>query len=280
MVKSMKTLKGTLTPQKFPQCIAPTVYTPILYRSQDNVTVLQPMMWGLIPPWHPGPSPKTHGLSTNNCRLEGLMSSKLYSPCLRTGRCVVVCQGFYEWCREGGQKTPYLVRRQGDNDEPEPLLYMAGLMSVWQDSVHSYTIITRESNDVLTWLHHRMPAFLRAEQVADWLDPSTDIPAALAMLDAGMPGEGDLVWHRVSQDVGNSRNQNPDLMNKLEEKKEKKLPGLMANWLQSSPQTNHRVVSPPVLKKKEDKSKALMNSWLKRGNDNDKETGGEKRPKL
>ena len=68
-------------------------------------------------------------------------------------------------------------------------------------------------------------------------------------------------------------------MDKVEEKKEKKLPGLMANWLQSSPKTNDKVVSPSVPKKKEDKSKTLMSSWLKRGNDDDKETGKEKKLK-
>ena len=43
---------------------------------------MQPMLWGLVPPWHRGPAPTTHGLSTNNCRVEGVAASKLYSPSL------------------------------------------------------------------------------------------------------------------------------------------------------------------------------------------------------
>ena len=116
--------------------IAPTVYTPILFMSSGGQVTLQPMMWGLVPPWHQGPSPKTHGLSTNNCRLEGVMSSKLYSPSLTSRRCVVVCEGFYEWLRQGGDKQPYLVSRPGPGDgEDKPLMYMAGLYSVWQEKV-------------------------------------------------------------------------------------------------------------------------------------------------
>ena len=114
--------------------IAPTVYTPILFMSSSGQVTLQPMMWGLVPPWHQGPGPKTHGLSTNNCRLEGVMSSKLYSPSLASRRCVVVCEGFYEWLRQAGDKQPYLVSRPGDGDD-KPLMYMAGLYSVWQEKV-------------------------------------------------------------------------------------------------------------------------------------------------
>jgi putative SOS response-associated peptidase YedK len=55
---------------------------------------------------------KSHGLSTNNCRLEGLLSSKLYSRPFNKGqRCVVVCDGFYEWQTTKGKKNkqPYFV---------------------------------------------------------------------------------------------------------------------------------------------------------------------------
>jgi hypothetical protein len=38
----------------------PTAYTPVLLRQEEEKEerVLQPMMWGLIPPWHHGPDPK------------------------------------------------------------------------------------------------------------------------------------------------------------------------------------------------------------------------------
>ena len=126
--------------------IAPTVYTPILFMPPSGQVTLQPMMWGLVPPWHQGPGPKTHGLSTNNCRLEGVMSSKLYSPSLASRRCVVVCEGFYEWLRQSGDKQPYLVSRPGDGDE-KPLMYMAGLYSVWQEKVQ--TLIMRKNFRIL-----------------------------------------------------------------------------------------------------------------------------------
>ena len=52
------------------------------------------------------------------------MTSKLHKTSLAKGRCVVVCEGFYEWERSGGMKQPYLVYRPGGE-----VLYMAGLYS-------------------------------------------------------------------------------------------------------------------------------------------------------
>ena len=221
--------------------IPPPSYTPILYKSSDQL-VLQPMMWGLVPPWHAGQDPKSHGLTTNNCRLENVMTSKLYSPSLAKRRCVVVCEGFYEWDRSGGVKQPYLVYRAGGE-----VVYMAGLYSVWRGGdgapVYNYTIITRESNKILSWLHHRMPAFLSPHQISDWLDQAITPTQALDML--ALPREGELAWHTVSREVGNVRNQGMDLMLKVEpsvdnvkKKSEVKVStaskGLMSNWLKRS----------------------------------------------
>jgi len=221
--------------------IPPTSFTPILYKSKDQL-VLQPMLWGLIPPWHAGQDPKSHGLTTNNCRLESVKESKLYKGCLSKGRCVVVCEGFYEWERSGESKQPYLVYRTGGK-----VLYMAGLYSVWKGSdgtpVYNYTIITRESNKVLSWLHHRMPAFLSPSQFTEWLDYNIDPTKALALLT--MPKEGELAWHAVSKEVGNVRNQGEHLVKEVDPS------------LQSDKKKNNLKVSSA--------SKGLMSSWLKRG---------------
>jgi len=52
-------------------------------------------------------------MTTNNCRIEGLTESRLYKDPLAKGRrCVVLCEGFYEWKRpehKGGNKQPYII---------------------------------------------------------------------------------------------------------------------------------------------------------------------------
>ena len=102
--------------------LPPTSYTPVLYWQENGGPVIQPMLWGLVPPWHRGENPTSHGVSTNNARLEGVQSSKLYGPCLKR-RCVVICDGFYEWrkndsstAKAKGNKQPFFVYRKGEEE--------------------------------------------------------------------------------------------------------------------------------------------------------------------
>lgn len=59
-----------------------------------------------------------HGLSTNNCRIENITTSKLYNKPLTEGkRCIIVCEGFYEWkSTEGpGKKKPFFIHSPQKN---------------------------------------------------------------------------------------------------------------------------------------------------------------------
>lgn len=41
---------------------------------------------------------RTNNLSTNNCRIENIRTSKLYNPILLNGgRCIIMVEGYYEW---------------------------------------------------------------------------------------------------------------------------------------------------------------------------------------
>ncbi|XP_014261812.1 embryonic stem cell-specific 5-hydroxymethylcytosine-binding protein [Cimex lectularius] len=213
--------------------VAPTDFTPVLipgsiWEDVKTDRALQPMMWGMIPPWHQGDY-KTHGLSTNNCRIENIRKSKLYSPSLKGKRCVIICDGFYEWMStKGSKKQPYFVYSpQPEGIKAEEIaswengtwceekgwigpniLKMAGLFNEWHspsdEVMFSYTVITMEANKTLNWLHHRMPAILsNEEQVLGWLDvEGTEVVDALELL---TPVEK-ISYHPVSTIVNNSRN--------------------------------------------------------------------------
>ncbi|XP_072933433.1 abasic site processing protein HMCES [Epargyreus clarus] len=230
--------------------IAPTDVTPVMvsasrYKNAAQTDrVLKPMMWGIIPPWHKDDYRK-HNLSTNNCRLENIKSSKLYSPILNNGgRCIIIAEGFYEWQTtiKSKVKQPYYIyAKQDENtkmDEPQTwsndyneldgwkgikLLYMAGLYHVWQHNdtiIYSYSVITMDSNNTMDWLHHRMPAILDSEsQIEAWLDIDNVSPdMALAYLKPVKL----LSWHKVSTLVNNSRNKSQDCNKDTSQKPENK----------------------------------------------------------
>ncbi|XP_039495254.1 abasic site processing protein HMCES [Drosophila santomea] len=222
--------------------IAPTDITPVIVSAahfsdaedQKCARVVMPMMWGMIPFWHKGDY-RRHGLTTNNCRLEHLMDSKLYrGPFKRGQRCVVICEGFYEWQTAGPAKKPsereaYLVFVPQAEDvkiydkstwspQDVKLLRMAGLFDVWEDEsgdkMYSYSIITFQSSKIMSWMHYRMPAILETEQqMNDWLDfKRVSDTEALATLRPAT----ELQWHRVTKLVNNSRNKSEECNKPIE----------------------------------------------------------------
>lgn len=223
--------------------------------SSDQVLV--PMLWGMIPFWHNSSLDyRKHGLTTNNCRLETMLESKLYRHAFNKGqRCVVLCEGFYEWqttdpkATKASQRAAYYIHMpqpKGVQIEMQEtwrksvenlkLLKMAGLFDIWtndqEEQIYSYTIITFESNETLSWLHHRSPAILDTDEaVADWIDFKrvTDTKHLLSLL---KPAKC-LEWHRVSNIVNNARNKSDQCNKRIEnvEKPQTLKNQLMDSWL-------------------------------------------------
>ncbi|KAH8420958.1 hypothetical protein KR222_011246, partial [Zaprionus bogoriensis] len=236
--------------------IAPTDITPVIVSAahfsdaeqQKSARLVVPMMWGMIPAWHKGDY-RRHGLTTNNCRLEHLMDSKLYrGPFKRGQRCVVICEGFYEWQTtkqaKASEREAYLVYvpqrtdvRIHDKSTWSPdnvqLLRMAGLFDVWADEsgdkMYSYSIITFESSKIMSWMHYRMPAILETEQqMNDWLNfkQVSDAQALAALRPAT-----ELRWHRVGKLVNNSRNKSEECNKPYEPAAKPAKPKGMLAWL-------------------------------------------------
>lgn len=254
--------------------LAPTDISPVLIsaahfdddadstdanRGRGSDQLLVPMLWGMIPFWHNSSMDyRKHGLTTNNCRLETMLESKLYKHAFNKGqRCVVLCEGFYEWqttdpkATKPAQRAAYYISMpqpsgiQIENDdtwrtsvENLRLLRMAGLFDIWTndkgEQIYSYSIITFESDDTLSWLHHRSPAILESDEAcADWIDFKrvTDTKYLLSLL---KPAKC-LQWHQVSNIVNNARNKsdqcNKRLENTAESKKTPTKSKLLDSWL-------------------------------------------------
>lgn len=87
---------------------------------------IQSMKWGLVPFWTKRKPEYGALMRTINCRDDSLIEDRgMWTTMKRRKRCVVVCQGFYEWLKKGPgakEKVPYFVRRK-DGD----LMCFAGL---------------------------------------------------------------------------------------------------------------------------------------------------------
>src|SRR3954451_4163615 len=82
------------------------------------------LRWGLVPHWAKDPST---GYKMINARAETVAERAAYRDALRTRRCLIPADGFYEWqAREGRPKLPWHVTRA----DSAPFAF-AGLWAVW-----------------------------------------------------------------------------------------------------------------------------------------------------
>lgn len=157
--------------------IAPS--QPVLTLLNDGSHKLTFTHWGLIPSWSGGPG-KWKPLI--NARAETLNEKPSFRACLRTKRCLIPADGFYEWPKGSAQKQPVYVRLKGAR-----VFAFAGLWDEWQDReggiIISSAIITTRPNKLIAPLHDRMPAILRSEYFSHWLSqnliPEKDVEQML-----------------------------------------------------------------------------------------------------
>ena len=213
---------------------APSQSLPVI--SDGHPSSLSRMEWGFVPPW----ADERNGHI--NARGESLRERPTFAAAfegnnyqassgevLKTGRCLVPADGFYEWVQREGKKQPYRVQRT----DGEPFA-MAGLWTQWRpkttqmgldafggdttatarettDSITTFAIVTTEPNDVVQPLHHRMAVILPEGEERRWL---TESPTAVEPLLA--PYGGELESYPVSTAVNNPKNDSPAVIKRVE----------------------------------------------------------------
>ena|ERR1700730_1018211 len=144
--------------------IAPTQNVAVVLN--DGTRRLVSMRWGLIPA---RATDLSIGSRLINARAETLTEKAAFKNAFKARRCLVIADGFYEWRKAGGVKTPMLIRLK-----PERSFGFAGLYETWSppfgEPLTTCTIITTEPNELVRPIHDRMPVILPKESENFWLD--------------------------------------------------------------------------------------------------------------
>ena len=182
--------------------VAPTQSVPVV-----TAEGIEEMRWGLVPQWAKS---LNVGYSMINAVSETLTEKITYRKPLKYQRCLVPASGFYEWMGTPAGKIPYYFRLKG-----REIFGFAGLWVSRRDSegveLKSFTIITTRPNAVVEPVHNRMPVILRREDESVWLDPA--VTDEVDLLSLCQPYEADdMSKYPVGKDVGNVRNNGPDLI--------------------------------------------------------------------
>src|ERR1700753_2592398 len=155
-------------------------------------------------------------MRTINCRDDSLFDNRgMWTSMKKRKRCIVVCQGFYEWLKKnnGKEKIPHYIKRK-DNK----LLCLAGLWDVVQyedreEKNYTFSIITTDPNKQMKFLHDRMPVILNpgSEDIRTWLDPNR-FEWSKELQQLLKPFDGELEIYPVNKDVGKVGNDSPSFI--------------------------------------------------------------------
>jgi putative SOS response-associated peptidase YedK len=163
---------------------------------------LEVCRWGLVPSWA---KDARIGSKMINARSETVFDKPAFRTLIRSRRCVVPADGFYEWRATPGQRAKqplYIQRRDG-----MPMA-IAGLWTTWHDPasppesprLHTVTLLTTEANVTVAAVHDRMPVILDDLGVEGWLSPGPGEARTLAGL-LVPAGPDVLTMHPVSTRV-------------------------------------------------------------------------------
>lgn len=191
------------TPSMAPRYnIAPTQPVAAVRLNRSGSRELTHFHWGLIPSW----SKDTKFASRMiNARSETAPEKPAFRAAFKRRRCLIPVTGFYEWQKLNGKKQPMHILAADDS-----LLAFGGLWEYWSSAdgseIESCTILTREANEFMTPLHHRMPVIVEPDDFDLWLDLHAPLPAVKGLLEQVVANEK-LRAYPVSTYVNSPRNE-------------------------------------------------------------------------
>jgi putative SOS response-associated peptidase YedK len=144
------------------------------------------------------------------------MSGKFFKQLWPNGRALAQAQanGWFEWVKDPDdpkKKQLYFIRLKEEGP-----MFFAALAEVHQgleqDPQDGFVIITADSDQGMVDIHDRRPVVLSPEHAREWVDPETAPERAAEIAKECCRPTGEFTWYEVSKDVGNVRNQGPQLI--------------------------------------------------------------------
>ncbi|MEE4622375.1 SOS response-associated peptidase family protein [Pseudomonas alliivorans] len=188
--------------------VAPTTRVEII-RSDEVGLRVDKVKWGWAPFWAKGKRP-----DPINARVETVMTGKFFKSLWPNGRVLTPANGWFEWVKDpvdSKKKQPYFITLK----DQKPMFF-AGLAEVHlglePDERDGFVIITTDSDQGMVDIHDRKPLVLAPEYAREWIDPDTSPERAQEIAQEHCRPTEDFNWYKVGKDVGNVRNQGPQLI--------------------------------------------------------------------
>ncbi|KAF8480694.1 hypothetical protein JB92DRAFT_1744278 [Gautieria morchelliformis] len=199
--------------------IAPRSNAPVIRRQDPDQSelVIHTMKWGVVPHWS---KHEDLTLNTINARAENLVESGgMWSSMKSKKRCVVVCDGYFEWLKKGKERLPHFIRRRDNKLMVLAGLYDSVVLEGATNRMWTFTIVTTDASTSLAWLHDRQPVILSStSDFEKWLDTSQGWHKGL--VEIMKPGDGkELECYPVPKEVGRVGANSSDFIKPVSQRK-------------------------------------------------------------
>lgn len=159
------------------------------------------LTWGFVPHFQK----EDNAFQIINAKAETISKKDSFKEALRSRRCLILADGYYEWQKQGIEKLPYrIVGKEGK------LFTFAGIWNTRltkDGKLSSCAIITNQALAPMNKIHDRIPVILNQEAAKLWLDYKLSDPKVLSSL---LNQSFDLQYYRVSKLVNNPKNDNSE----------------------------------------------------------------------
>lgn len=136
--------------------LSPSQSVSTIIRGNTNYQQVD-VLWGIKPNW----SKKL----IINAQSETVATKATFRQAFQSQRCLVPCNGWYEWKTEEGKKVKYLF----EHVDKVPL-YMAGIL--FQHEFTELVTLTTKPNNKCSQYHKRMPVLISAQDKEYWFNSS------------------------------------------------------------------------------------------------------------
>ena len=161
--KSFQRLKAKIQAQAIFEFASDEVFpsnASLVLVAGDDSYALDVMSWGIH---------TSHGTSLINARSETIFEKKTFQSMVHK-RCLIPCNGFFEWKRNGRAHKQKVFITSKD----APLCYLGG---IYNDE-HQFVIVTAQAQGEMKSIHDRVPLLLQESQIESYLNEevSFDLP--------------------------------------------------------------------------------------------------------
>lgn len=192
--------------------ISPVQEVPVVLQ-RDGQRVVERMIWGLVPVGARDTN-SVFRYKTFAAKSEGILDRPALRTALRSQRCIISVNGFYEWKNLPSGKRPFYIRTK-----THELFGLAGLYSEWTDpagvthGVCTVLTIDSEADDDMT--PSRLPIIIEQADEVGWLDPSIgDLSTLFRIMRPVEASTLEII--PVSDAVNSTKPDSPDLIERFQ----------------------------------------------------------------